>query len=1045
MANEEIKRFSEDFDKLSRPVQALDRIMVENHETGIEEYVNVEDIDPINAAAVAYAAAEAAPKTYSLLSITTEPLYTTIGENYYNAANKLLHTVYNSGQGDLQWDAGVTPRLVDRFIFNSKEYQYISNNLIPTDNGITSITRTSGTGAAGTTDTYTILFTNGTSTTYNVVNGANGTTAVVENVRSQALDKVASSKLVDDEIEKIKTANVLMGNDSTFAGAGNWVALLGNPTFNINSTSAGKLYISLTSNNQAIKILDKLVIGKTYNVEIKAKKISGAGNSIFTIGFFSTSNAANKVKFTPTTDELVYAGSFVAYATQLDLGVIQADNAGGEYEFDYISILDAEFVTLKSLANNTNELTIKRGRLWTRGVCTVDYINNTLTVNNLTWYVTPDGRQFTIQGGSGSGVITAFAFHNGSGVNLIFLDVPITGNDGSILTLQKASYYNVPTTALAYGFQRIIIGVSSVLYNGELTCEIDNLTEKDLYRRSKLNASDIVAFTNSLNLIYTGNLLTGNDSTFAGAGNWVAGLGNPTFDVNTTTAGKLTITFTNGANQGVKLIDKLVIGTTYSVSIKAKKISGTGAQIRVGEFNTPLTSGALRFTPTTSEAAYTGVITATSTELYIGAVASENLGGVFEFDNVVINKNTADYNNFNPRITALETYGGAPDFYENQTNNFIRSLSKYDKPLTKVCVLGDSLMANEVGGAIGVADDEGLTMRPMRLGINSVPRRIYDNIKFNTATHRRLDHANWTKSGTWTTINDTTIFDPIHSNETYHKSVVNSSYVEIVVPTGKENFALICHKGVGFGTLNISLNGGSISAYGNSSINLARASDGTGDTGNPYWTEQYLNLPAGNNTIRISKADNTDEVRIWGGLYWTGNTLIVHNTGHGGHAMTDLINHHIRAEVVDNDFDAILMEITVMNECSHGRTLANSLADLTTIFETHFAGKDILLMTPNPMGTDPRDGTPNYWSSYTNPSMLQFIENYKPYIFKKGIPFVDVFHWFKNKIENRGGTLEGGEGGIYYTTDGMHPSEAGCREWFNIIKYVFENKPIKIS
>ena len=43
-----------------------------------------------------------------------------------------------------------------------------------TGNGITSITRTSGTGAAGTTDTYTITFTDETTTTFNVVNGANG-------------------------------------------------------------------------------------------------------------------------------------------------------------------------------------------------------------------------------------------------------------------------------------------------------------------------------------------------------------------------------------------------------------------------------------------------------------------------------------------------------------------------------------------------------------------------------------------------------------------------------------------------------------------------------------------------------------------------------------------------------------------------------------------------------------------------------------------------------------------------------------------------------
>ena len=42
-------------------------------------------------------------------------------------------------------------------------------------NGITSVTRTNGTGKAGTTDTYTITFTDSTTTTFDVYNGANGT------------------------------------------------------------------------------------------------------------------------------------------------------------------------------------------------------------------------------------------------------------------------------------------------------------------------------------------------------------------------------------------------------------------------------------------------------------------------------------------------------------------------------------------------------------------------------------------------------------------------------------------------------------------------------------------------------------------------------------------------------------------------------------------------------------------------------------------------------------------------------------------------------
>ena len=46
-----------------------------------------------------------------------------------------------------------------------------------TGNGIVSVVRTSGTGAAGTTDTYTITYTDSSTSTFNVYNGANGTGA----------------------------------------------------------------------------------------------------------------------------------------------------------------------------------------------------------------------------------------------------------------------------------------------------------------------------------------------------------------------------------------------------------------------------------------------------------------------------------------------------------------------------------------------------------------------------------------------------------------------------------------------------------------------------------------------------------------------------------------------------------------------------------------------------------------------------------------------------------------------------------------------------
>lgn len=56
-----------------------------------------------------------------------------------------------------------------------------------TGKGISSIVRTLGTGAAGTTDTYTITFSDATTTTFQVVNGANGTTNIVQSITSTAI------------------------------------------------------------------------------------------------------------------------------------------------------------------------------------------------------------------------------------------------------------------------------------------------------------------------------------------------------------------------------------------------------------------------------------------------------------------------------------------------------------------------------------------------------------------------------------------------------------------------------------------------------------------------------------------------------------------------------------------------------------------------------------------------------------------------------------------------------------------------------------------
>ena len=80
-----------------------------------------------------------------------------------------------------------------------------------TGNGIASVARTSGTGAAGTTDTYTITFTDSTTTTFGVYNGADGSGAgdMVKSVydpTAKNADVFSMANMVEGTTNKIFTA-----------------------------------------------------------------------------------------------------------------------------------------------------------------------------------------------------------------------------------------------------------------------------------------------------------------------------------------------------------------------------------------------------------------------------------------------------------------------------------------------------------------------------------------------------------------------------------------------------------------------------------------------------------------------------------------------------------------------------------------------------------------------------------------------------------------------------------------------------------------------
>ena len=102
--------------------------------------------------------------------------------------------------------AGVDGKEVELYVSPTHiQWRYVGDasyiDLVPlsdltgtTGVGITSVVRTSGTGAAGTTDTYTITFDDASTTTFDVLNGADGadgTDAVWTEITQAAYDALS--------------------------------------------------------------------------------------------------------------------------------------------------------------------------------------------------------------------------------------------------------------------------------------------------------------------------------------------------------------------------------------------------------------------------------------------------------------------------------------------------------------------------------------------------------------------------------------------------------------------------------------------------------------------------------------------------------------------------------------------------------------------------------------------------------------------------------------------------------------------------------------
>lgn len=392
--------------------------------------------------------------------------------------------------------------------------------------------------------------------------------------------------------------------------------------------------------------------------------------------------------------------------------------------------------------------------------------------------------------------------------------------------------------------------------------------------------------------------------------------------------------------------------------------------------------------------------------------------------------------------------------------------------LNKIAFAGDSLIANAIGGEIPTNYYEGSeSTLPMRLRTNNIPRRFYDKLSWNKPEWRRLDNSEWTKSG-FSTFTENDLF--AGTQEVYHTAHQSGSYARITVPDGYEHFALIVRTKSGNGSFGVQINGVNPSSltyenpiltyntertsaqlinmlennsYVNTDVvpinlpvgaNVIDTNIGTTPTGNPYAIYQWNNLPAGDNEIQITAISG--RIDIWGCFWWSGNTMVVINCAHGGHTNEDL-DHHYPDELYGIDYDLVFYEVPEMNN------LRLSLERIETAIKkvyTNLDKQDVVYTSCQALGLSIVHNT-NFYASYTNPTQRQINDLVREIMFHNQKPFIDLFTYYEILTKQRGGTVEHGDVGLYFTWDGQHGNEIGVEIWSDILISLAKTKPIYLE
>lgn len=595
-----------------------------------------------------------------------------------------------------------------------------------------------------------------------------------------------------------------------------------------------------------------------------------------------------------------------------------------------------------------------------------------------------------------------------------------------------------------------ILLLSSLLFSQVKVVRLVN-KDRTAYIVNNARNARIITSKTYINQYLGDSILTGNNANMISPNDWT-GVGlTPDF---ATTPGFMTLNFTSG-NQWTTIASLYSGQKDSKYFLKIKRLSGNEQSLHVGRRFASTVDGEndIEITPDTIYGVYIFTCRGEATDnIYIGTPSAENQGAsflidylaIYELDTIAEENETSIY----AGIPKVKNSGWFLDTIQNNADN-----------LAIVGIIGNSIMANNYGGENTCSFGE----CPPRMTIRNVPTRIYDTLYdlttgFNEPLYRRIDHGDWSKTGTW---NDTTGKDMLRpeygvAGQTFRSNYSYSSTpgatAEIIIPDGYENCAIIYHKAKNwFGadyedTVTVELNSGSIAAYGDTIIDTYRNTaimyrDGL------YQLTEYSGLPSGANTITLTKGNDTDNLVMWGIAYWTGKAIMVLNYAAGGRDMYALWNQgnwengRLLEDLPWRMFDYVIVEMTGMNEAGEANTLNFQQTYTETILNI-FRTRPTLIYSTHPFGCSDGSCTTNYYTLYDSPVDLKrryqrfYYNNYWDIDENNNGEVYNIFQDFEAYYNNLGYTLESGEGAKLHTSDGQHLNSDGT-ELF--IQYLLDN------